>query len=128
MAEKTTTPTQTRNAAPPGNQPQEQPDQAEVDRLAAEAKAHADGIDAFALPGQTPAEHAATTAQAALANDTPRPSSPTVVKVELTAPYGFYEEGGSPRFWAVGAVVTDPIEIELMLQRSAPLIVTTEDD
>lgn len=42
--------------------------------------------------------------------------------VTLAAVYGFYEEDGSPRFWQPGQVVTDAAEIDLLLERDAPLV------
>ncbi|WP_208667574.1 hypothetical protein [Pseudomonas arsenicoxydans] len=41
--------------------------------------------------------------------------------VTLASYYGFYDDEGNGRFWSEGQVVTDPADIELLLERDAPL-------
>lgn len=41
--------------------------------------------------------------------------------VTLASYYGFYDEEGNGRFWSEGQVVTDPADVELLLERDAPL-------
>ncbi|WP_426102917.1 hypothetical protein [Pseudomonas sp. PSPC3-3] len=41
--------------------------------------------------------------------------------VTLASYYGFYDEEGNGRFWSEGQVVIDPADVELLLERDAPL-------
>ena len=40
--------------------------------------------------------------------------------VTLSEPYGFYDDDGVMNMWQVGQVVTDPDEILILIERSAP--------
>lgn len=43
------------------------------------------------------------------------------VSVTVSSYYGFYAEDGTARFWSQGQVVTDAADIDLLLERDAPL-------
>jgi hypothetical protein len=50
-----------------------------------------------------------------------------VVKVVLKSPFGFYDEDGSPCFWQAGQEVTDPDDIEVLVERDAPIDIFGEE-
>jgi len=49
-------------------------------------------------------------ADASANSDTPAPT-----KIQLTCPFGFYDENNLLRMWQAGQEVTDPDEIALLL-------------
>jgi hypothetical protein len=49
------------------------------------------------------------------------PNSPLPGKVRLMAPYGFIDENDRHRFWQAGDVVGDASEVELLIERGAPI-------
>lgn len=44
----------------------------------------------------------------------------TVTKVVLQSPFGFYDDDGNLCFWQAGQEVTDPDDIEVLIERDAP--------
>lgn len=48
--------------------------------------------------------------------------------VTLDAPHGFIDEDERNRHWHAGAVVTDPDEIQLLIERKAPLVGINHDE
>jgi hypothetical protein len=42
--------------------------------------------------------------------------------VTLASLYGFMDDDGAVHMWSPGQVVTDPAEIETLLERDAPLV------
>lgn len=51
----------------------------------------------------------------------PEPPKAALSHVVLTRPFSFYGDTGSLHRWQEGAVVTDPVEIAMLIERKAPL-------
>ena len=50
------------------------------------------------------------------------PDAPSLpMKVRLIRPHGYFDENGRHRAWTMGDVVSDPAEVELLMNRSAPI-------
>jgi hypothetical protein len=68
------------------------------------------------------ARSASAALQAAPAKAMPRPSAPALpVRAVLARQFEFYGTSGSLHRWQEGAVVTDPVEIAMLIESRAPL-------
>lgn len=45
--------------------------------------------------------------------------APLPARIELTAPFGFYDEAGTLRMWQAGQVVDDPADIATLVDACA---------
>lgn len=52
-------------------------------------------------------------------DDPKKPELPASLK--MLAPYGFYDDDGALKYWHEGHVITDAAQIEMLIERGAPV-------